>query len=94
MTAKIYDFPESFPRQHRPAVPSLAAMVCTLKRYYWDELNNNQKDIVEVAEQLVLKGEENAAYLRMVHKIYLGATTLSLLDKIKEFCREFRYERR
>ena len=83
--AKILQFPTDFPRDTVPIVPSISAMVCTLKRYYWDELNNNQKDIVEVAEQLVMKGEENAAYLRMVHKIYIGATTLSILDKIKEF---------
>ena len=88
--AKILQFPTDFPRDTVPIVPSISAMVCTLKRYYWDELNNNQKDIVEVAEQLVIKGEENAAYLRMVHKIYLGTTTQTMWDKIKEFFNTFK----
>ena len=88
-TAKMYNFPQSFPHESVPIVPSISAMVCTLKRYYWDELNENNKDIILVAEQLAMKGQENAAYLRMVHKIYIGATTLSMLEKIKEFFRRF-----
>ena len=91
--SKTLQFPNDFPRDTVPFVPSITAMICMLRLYYWDELNENQRDIVLVAEQLAMKGEENAAYLRMVHKIYIGATTLSLLDKVKEFFRRFRHER-
>ncbi len=81
------DYPKDFPLKSKPEIPSIAAMVCTLKRYHFDELTEAQRDIILVAEQLAMQGRESAIYLRAVHHIYLKITGRSMWDKIKEFFR-------
>ena len=84
-----YDYPRDFPGEMMPLVPSIGAMITTITRYYMDELNKNEKNIIRTAEQLTMRGQETAAHLRVVHKIHLRVTTLSLWDKIKVFYRRF-----
>lgn len=100
MSAKILkfrgpmDYPKDYPSEYKAKIPSLAAMVTTLKIDYWSELTYGQQDIVLVAEQRAMRGEDNPAYYKSVHQILVKVGTQSRLEKIKEFCKRFTHKQR
>lgn len=89
--AKILHFPTDFPIEKETLkIPSLGAMVITLKRYYSDELTENQTTLVETAEQRVMRGCDTPADLRVIHQIYIKLTTRTLLERIRDFCKQIK----